>query len=739
MILALLTLLSCTPLEPKGRVPGTDSGSDGGGGEGDGGTTDEPTTTDHPEERSCAVVVEVEVEGSPGTVEIAGTFNGWTPQPMESTGSSWRVDLGELSAGAYAYKLLSDGSWESEIPVDVEAHWVDGIENRNLRVGDCQLPTLGLEEAWATAEGELFARIQFIRAAGGAALDASTLEVTAGGVPVEAVADEASGIIEVNLSGLAAGKHSLRVTAWDQDGRKSERDPLFVPLWVEAEPFSWEEGLMYFVFTDRFRDGDWKSPAFSPIEGVNSCANYHGGDFQGVIDALEEGWFTSLGVNTIWLSPLTENPEGGWLGLDGVNLYAGYHGYWPTDPLQVEERFGDAGASASDRLHELIALAHSQGIRVMFDLTLNHVHEQHTYIEEHPDWFGEGCVCGTDGCGWDEMARTCWFVDYLPDLDYRNHEITERVLADTLTLLATYDVDAVRVDAAKHMDHVIMRSLKTRLSEELSHPLGPDWYLVGETFTFDRDLLMDYVGDHELDGQFDFPMMSAVRQAFIYGGSLRDLEASVAAGEAAYGDALMSPFLGNHDVDRFASELTGEAGDCWTGSTVDPMDDGSAEVTRWDIVNPLSMAHAFTLTQPGVPLLYYGDEIGLHGKGDPDNRRPMSFPPYLSGNQAELLARVQLVGAARQDSRALRMGERVQLWVDDTLLVYARVLEDDVAIVALNASDSPREVTVPLQSLVEAGVDLVDRKVEGRSFATTADGLVLSLGGWDWALLRESW
>lgn len=730
----LLTLLACNPLEPKGRAP---TSPDTGTGTGTTDTGTLPSTDPNPEERSCAVQLTLESPGS--TVEIAGSFNGWTPQPMEAAGSSWTVDLGGLAPGAYAYKLIVDGAWESEIPVDVESHWLDGIENRNLRVGDCGLPTLGLDEAWATPKGEVYAKIQFSRAAGGAALDASRLVVTAGGQPVEARADEASGVIEVELSGLAPGKHSLRVQAWDQDGLGSERDPLFVPLWVEAEPFSWEEGLMYFVFTDRFRDGDYEDPAFSPVEGVAECANYTGGDFQGVIDALEEGWFEALGVNTIWLSPLTENPEGGWLGLDGVNLFSGYHGYWPTDPLQVEERFGDAGASASDRLHELIALAHTKGIRVMFDLTLNHVHQDHLYTREHPEWFGEGCVCGTDGCGWDEAARTCWFVDYLPDLDYRNHAITERVLADTLELLSTYDVDAVRVDAAKHMDHVIMRSLGSRLQAELSHPGGPEWYLVGETFSYDRDLLMDYVGDHELDGQFDFPMMSAVRQAFIHGGSLRDLEASVAAGQAAYGEALMSPFLGNHDVDRFASELSGQAGDCWSGTTVDPMAGGGSEVTEWDIVNRMSMALAFTLTQPGVPLLYYGDEIGLHGKGDPDNRRRMNFPPYLSGNQAELLERVQRVGAARADSRALRMGERVQLWVDDTLLVYARVLDGEVAIVALNRSDSPREVTVPLQELVEAGVVLQDRKVDGRSFPTGEEGLALSLGGWDWALLRESW
>lgn len=736
-MLGLLLWMAChREREPRGRTPGEDGGS------GDAGLTDggseTPTTVDHPEERSCAVRLEVEVAGSPSRVEVAGSFNSWSPEPMSLDGGRWVAELGELPAGSYAWKILVDGAWETEIPADVEAHWLDGVENRNLRVGDCRRPTLGLEEAWATGEGELYARVQFVRAAGGASLDPESVELQVGGNAVPFSADPETGLITVALGDLPQGKHSLRLSAADADGLRTERDPLFVPLWVEAEPFTWDEGLIYFVFTDRFRDGDVDAPRFSPVEGVADCANYNGGDFLGVIHALQEGWFSALGVNTLWLSPLTENPEGGFLGIDGTHLYSGYHGYWPVEPLEVEERFGDAEADAAQRLHELVALAHEQGIRVMFDLTLNHVHEQHRYVQEHPEWFGEGCVCGTEGCGWDEMARTCWFVDYLPDLDYRNHEITERVLADTLALLAEYDVDAVRVDAAKHMDHVIMRSLRQRLEGELSHPRGPEWYLVGETFSFDRELLMDYVGEHELHGQFDFPMMSAVRQAFIHGGSFRDLEASVAAGQASYGQALMSPFFGNHDVERFATEATGAAGDCWSGWIEDPMAEGGAEITQWDLINRQSMALAFTLTQPGVPLLYYGDEIGLHGGGDPDNRRPMNFPPYLSANQQELLSRAQVVGRARAASEALRRGERLQLWVDDDLLVYARALGEELVIVALNKSDAPRSEAIPLQGRMEAG-SLVDLKVDGRGFTVSGGSLQLSLGGWDWAILRSSW
>ncbi len=138
----------------------------------------------------------------------------------------------------------------------------------------------------------------------------------------------------------------------------------------------------------------------------------------------------------------------------------------------------------------------------------------------------------------------------------------------------------------------------------------------------------------------------------------------------------MSPFLGNHDIERFATAVHGQAGDCWTDWLDDPMQAGGASVTEWDTINKASMAFAFVLTQPGVPLIYYGDEIGLAGAGDPDNRRLMNFDPYLSGNQGEV---------------ALRRGERKQLWVDDDLYVYARDAGGgEVAVIALNKGGGAR-------------------------------------------------
>ncbi len=726
------------PWDPGGGAGGGGYGSGDGGD--DSGTIIEETGT--PPEivtvRDCAVTYDYQPSGSYTAIAIAGAFNGWTETPLSDGDGDgiWSADLGALAAGAYPFKLVFDGAYEGNPPANVYTQWSDGVENRSLRVGDCGRPLLQVTEAAATASGDLAVEVLFALAADESPLDPGSVSVTVGG---QAVAPQISGsTVRVEISGLVPGKHSVLIRASDAAGRSAENGPVWVPLWVEAEPFSWEDGLMYFAFTDRFRNGDYgQDGAVQAVAGVSTTANYQGGDFLGIIHAMEEGYFEDLGVNVLWLSPVYENAEGAWLGTDGVHTFSGYHGYWPVSPTAIEARFGDVSAElsgdAGDRLDELIATAHANGVRVLFDLVLNHVHEDHSYLAEHPDWFGPGCVCGTAGCGWEEKPVECWFTDYLPDLSYRNHDLLQTVVDDTLALIRDHDVDAIRIDAAKHMDHVIMRTLSMRLRDDVERASGTDFYIIGETFSSDRGLIMDYVASYELDAQFDFPLYYSVRSAFISGGSFRALAQAVSDGGSAYGGALMSPFLGNHDVPRFATDVSGVSGDPWSGAISDPMASGGAAITQQALIDRTALAFTFVLTQRGVPLIYYGDEIGLHGGADPDNRRMMNFAPYLSANQSALLERVQAVGQARRDHAALRRGGMRELWVEDDRYVYARDTGggtggDDLAIIALNKG-AATAWSVPVSGM--DGVTFTDALGSGRSATVSGGQLPISLGAMD--------
>ncbi len=682
-----------------------------------------------PSVRSCDVVVTW--DGAAGSVGVAGEFNGWAPAEMErGDDGAWTASVGELAPGEYGFKFLPDGAWEGSPPKSAYAKWVDGTENRALRVGDCTRPHVTLLSTSAS-DGALTAEVAWSSSASSSPIDVGSVVATFGEVAADVSWDEGASTLVLSAAGLPPGKHSLRATAADADGTAVERD-LWIPLWVEDEPWDWRDALIYFAFTDRFRDGDVDAPAHAPIDGVDHKANYQGGDFLGILDALDEAWFTDLGVNVLWLSPVYDNPEGPYLAADGFHQFTGFHGYWPVDGARIENRWGDAGGTGEERLRQVIDEAHAKGIRVMFDLVLNHVHEDHVYVDQHPEWFTGGCTCGEPGCGWEERPIECRFMPYLPDLDYKNHWVLQQVVEDTLALVRNFDVDAVRVDAAKHMDHVIMTTLSKRLRDDHTRGGGADFYLVGETFTGGdgHGQLMEYVDPHELDGQFDFPLYWTIRNTFVGGASFRDLDAAVGVGESVYGDAIMSPFAGNHDIPRIATEIAGNDAGAW-GDTVDLM---AGSAPQDGIIDRIGMALAFTMTQPGAPLLYYGDEIGLAGSGDPDNRRMMTFEPFLSANQTALLERVRAVGSARAGSVALRRGDRTTLWVDDDLYVYVSTAGDEAAVVALNKG-GPRAESISVQGRIPDGTTLTDA-VGGRSLRVDDGSISIDLGAWDYAVLR---
>lgn len=681
--------------------------------------------------RACET--SVVYEGAASSVVASGAFNDWQDTPLENDGNRWTLKV-EDEPGRYPYVFKVDGV-EQTPPASAATQWHEGKEVWSARIANCEVPAWTARSV-ASEDGKVVAELVFESSATSKApLDPSSVVVRAGATTLGAesvVVDPENGVVKVSFSPTEDGKYSLRVSGADTAGVGAENNDLWLPLWVEDQAFAWQDAVMYLAFTDRFADVDNLRPP-SPDPALADIASYKGGDFEGVLVAIEDGYFEELGVNTLWLSPTYENPSGAYAGRDG-SLYTGYHGYWPIDPLKAETDFG-----GDEALHAVIEAAHARGMRVVFDVVLNHVHEDHIYCAENPSWCAQTCVCGTANCDWEGPSGRpldCQFAPYLPDLNYRNPDVVDRVLDDVMGLMAKFDVDGLRVDAAKHMDHVIMRSLRQRL-EALERVGAAPFYMVGETFTSDRGLIMQYVSDDELHGQFDFPLYYAIRGTFAGGGSFRDLEGAASAGQRSYGTALpwMSPFLGNHDIPRIATEIAAN-GQGPFGQTPDLMAGGPADsVTEWNIINRMSLAFAFVLTQPGVPLIYYGDEVGLAGDGDPDNRRMM--PATFNANQTELLNRVKQLGQLRKQIPVLRSGKREELWIDDSLYVYVRAGQaGDAAIVAMNKGDSQRSVAVTIPSALGlAGKTLKGANNPDRSFTVIDGTMQLQINSWEYVIL----
>ncbi|MEZ4410604.1 MAG: alpha-amylase family glycosyl hydrolase [Polyangiales bacterium] len=643
--------------------------------------------------RACATTFRFNPGRPVRGVAVAGEWNSFSTManPLRDNGDgTWGATV-EIPPGDYGYKLVIDGSEWILDPSVIARKNVSGTENSRLIVRPCNEPALRVARQSATGAGDLEVEVQYVDGDDRRGADATGVQATIypGSLPQGALTfDRATGLARVRLTGLARTKYTLRFNARSAGGAAARE--LVVPMWVEETPYRWGDGPLYFVFTDRFRNGDATNDG--RVGGIAPIADWNGGDFAGVTAALREGYFDRLGVRALWLSPVNSNTHMPGRGADGRN-YGGYHGYWVNQPRQTDSHWGSV-----DELRALTAEAHRHGIRVLYDLVHNQLHQEHPYFRDHgrDGWFnGDGsCVCGGPMCSWDDRPVDCWFTNYLPDVNWASMPAADAMIDDAWWWLVETDADGFRVDAVKHMNFLSTTNLRARLDEWETG--NAQMYTVGETFTGaeGRDLIRQYVGRGALHAQFDFPIYWATLGAFArQQGSMGDLDNAVAASERAYGDAPMSPFLGNHDVERFMSDAAGQLmGDTREQGYNNPPGQPGSD----DPYQRMALAFTFILTQRGVPLIYYGDEVGMPGAADPDNRRPMRFGDALSERERRLLAHVQAVGTLRSTHPGLRRGARRALHTDGDGYVYARGEGADVAIVAINRGTTDRGVRVSL-------------------------------------------
>jgi glycosidase len=474
--------------------------------------------------------------------------------------------------------------------------------------------------------------------------------------------------------------------------------------------YDWRDAVIYYVFVDRFFDGD--SSNNCNVSGVSSNAtNYQGGDWAGVTQKINSGYFTDLGANTLWITVPFQNADTyAGVGVNGdSHYYSAYHGYWPTDLSAFEPCFG----TQAD-LTAMITAAHANKLKILFDLVGVDVELQSSVYTSNTDWFwpnsssGGNCICG-DGCSYSDDAQICWFAPYLPHWNYTVSAAQDYSVNAAVQLIKNTGADGFRVDAVYQIPNSWFLALRSQIQSQIVATETPQqrFYMDGETYNFsDRGLIASYVNPATmLDGQFDFPLRYQLVTSILLKQQGMDALATFMDGnDNYYGvDAVMSPFIGNQDLPR-SIELAQD-----TPLFTNPYDDGSSLAwsgqptlpTEMSAFQRLANAFALMFTNRGAPLIYYGDEIGQPGAGDPDNRR---FMPWsgLTSNQQFLYGRMKTMLAIRAAHPAFRRGIRATINVSSDVWVYSMTTTGDTVYVAMNRGDTDTTIVgLPSGSLNE--------------------------------------
>ncbi|MDH7490522.1 MAG: alpha-amylase family glycosyl hydrolase, partial [Anaerolineae bacterium] len=421
------------------------------------------------------------------------------------------------------------------------------------------------------------------------------------------------------------------------------------------------------------------------------------GDLNGLIaklDYLNDGdpaTSTDLGVTGIWLMPVAESPS--------------YHGYDVVDYKKIEKDYG-----TNEDFKRLISEAHKRGIVVITDLVLNHTSSEHPWFvdaqtpgsahenwyiwsNERPDYLGPWGQQVWHKSGLRYYYALFW--EKMPDLNYRNGAVTEAMLDITRFWLEEMGVDGFRLDAIRHLIEEGPIQENTEATHEwikgfnrFVHTINPDALIVGEVWDETAEIVR-YIGG-KLDVAFEFALAEALLDSVWRG----DNAALVAAQEkiiAHYPKGQYAPFLTNHDQNRVMNALRND----WASAR---------------------LAATLLLTNPGVPFIYYGEEIGMRGaKPDERIRTPMQWDssptagfttgtPWQqlagdvttvnvatqSADDGSLLNHYRALIQLRMEHPALRAGD-MALVKSDSCKVYAalRYGEGEAILIVANLSETP--------------------------------------------------
>ena len=620
-------------------------------------------------------------------VKIKGEMNSWNPnttQVIKDQNANWVTQL-TVNPGLYQYKYVVDGREICDpMNQDSVSNGVGGY-NSLLKVngiGEDKMPQLTAQSY--TSEEIILNVTQ----------EAGELYCYCNNQLLSYKADGDSRVIKVPTEGSDLQVSHLRCHAMSSGGGVS--NDLVIPILngkvvtdgSQLNRHDYRSQIMYFTLVDRFNNGTRSNDEPIDDNRLLPLTNYLGGDLEGITQKIESGYFDSLQINSIWLSPITQNPLKAYQEyIDPQYYYSGYHGYWPISSSKVDHRFGDDAA-----LHRLVDVAHDHGINILLDYVTNHVHEEHPLYQNNPE-FATNLMLSDSTYNlriWDEQRLTTWFDTFLPSLDFSNPKVIEMQVDSTMYWLKKFGLDGYRHDATKHIPREFWVALTQRLKQEVCLKEGRSLYQIGETYG-SRDLIKSYLSSGQLDAQFDFNLYFDAREVFAKEDqSFERLWQSMDQSLEYYGHhSMMGNITGNHDQARFISLASGDVRfdeDQKMAGFEREIEQSNAEGFAKH-----RMLLGFVMTIPGVPVIYYGDEIGMPGAGDPDSRRMMRFSE-LTQEEKQTKKLTQSLTQLRRTEMPLLYGNTELIEVSDDLLLFKRTYFGQSCYVIFNKSQETQEV-----------------------------------------------
>lgn len=504
--------------------------------------------------------------------------------------------------------------------------------------------------------------------------DAKTLEVASASIDVSSLGGSNAMPIEPELQAVTIsattdttlGIKTLPITVTDQYGNKFSTTvdvEITDRVKENKKDFDWDEAVVYFMMTDRFFDGNESNNTASGADTYGDNPGlYHGGDFAGVTAKLD--YLQDLGVNTIWITPIVENIKGVAVTDEGskdVPYNAAYHGYWASDFTKLNPTLGTTG-----EFETMISEAHKRGMRIMVDIVVNHA--GYGTESTFADMLRDKSVSEGDIKSWQSG---------LPDFATENADVRAKLVEWQTAWMMDYGVDYFRVDTVKHVDSTTWAALKNSTTK-----VNSSFKMIGEYFGAGYASNGSSLGTGQMDADLDFDFNDQAT-SFV-SGNISSVEKFLSARNSALNNTYMTgQFLSSHDEDGFKAALM-----------------NGKKYTEDEATSAALVAATLQLTAKGIPVIYYGEEVGLSGLNNypyQTNRYDMDFSKATKDNVTYQHYK-NLLSIRNAYTDVFARGSRTVVASSDEECydVIARSYGDTTLYVGMNIKDTAKEVKVPV-------------------------------------------
>lgn len=529
--------------------------------------------------------------------------------------------------------------------------------------------------------------------------DAKTLEVASASIDVSSLGGSNAMPIEPELQAVTIsattdttlGIKTLPITVTDQYGNKFSTTvdvEITDRVKENKKDFDWDEAVVYFMMTDRFFDGNESNNTASGADTYGDNPGlYHGGDFAGVTTKLD--YLQNLGVNTIWITPIVENIKGVAVTDEGskdVPYNAAYHGYWASDFTKLNPTLG-----TTEEFETMISEAHKRGMRIMVDIVVNHA--GYGTESTFADMLRDKSVSEGDIKSWQSG---------LPDFATENADVRAKLVEWQTAWMKDYGVDYFRVDTVKHVDSTTWAALKNSTTE-----VNPSFKMIGEYFGAGYASNGSSLGTGQMDADLDFDFNDQAT-SFV-SGNISSVEKFLSARNSALNNTYMTgQFLSSHDEDGFKAALM-----------------NGKKYTEDEATSAALVAATLQLTAKGIPVIYYGEEVGLSGLNNypyQTNRYDMDFSKATKDNVTyQHYKNLLSIRNAYTDVFARGSRNVVASSDEEGYDVVSRSYGGTTLYVGMNIKDAAKEVKVPVNA--NAG-DTVKNLYDGKTYTVSSDKTV---------------